>query len=81
MENGIFCLYDRLANRYTDLFVSPNRITALVRLREAKVNSEYFDLLHVGSLAVETGKLTVIDPVRVPFLADDENPIDRMETM
>lgn len=82
MHNEIFVLYNRLAMRYTDVFTSPNRVTAAMRLRDSGLNGDEFELCHLGSIDVATGSVRLLDGlVRCPLLGKDDNPVDFLDNM
>lgn len=79
MHNELFVMYNRLSMRYTDVFTSPNRVTAAMRMRDAGISSDEFELCALGTIDVSTGAVTLNSGlVRCPALGKDENPLDFM---
>lgn len=73
MKDSVYCIYDRLSNRYGSVFSSPTDATAsrqflqMFKGADGKISSTFndYDLCFVGTLSIETGELTSTTIARV----------------
>lgn len=71
MENQLYVIYDKVSQRYGQTYVFANNETANRILPNCIVEKFHtlsdYELCHVGSIDVESGVLTTVPPVRVPW--------------
>lgn len=66
MNNNVYALYNRLSCRYGDVMCYPSDSFAIKRVQEIlKNNLDEFELVRIGMISVESGKLTVTEPAHV----------------
>lgn len=69
MIDNIYCIYDRLSNRYGSVFSSPSHATASRQYKAMFAGSNFnendYELCHVGNIEISTGKTHTQDCVRV----------------
>lgn len=68
MTNHVYTIYNTLSKRYGDVMSFPNDSYAVARLVEnsnIKQHPTEFELVRVGSIDIETGRITPCDPIRV----------------
>lgn len=76
MENGIFCLFNRLSCRYGDVMAFPTDGFALRRVTEmfdtGKLgNIDEFILYRLGRVDIKTGTIDAsVPPVAIPWSID-----------
>ena len=58
MKDYIYCLYNKLANRYEGIMSFPSDSMALHRLgKSPQMDKEVYELCRIGSIEIETGVL------------------------
>lgn len=67
MENQIYLVYNKLANRYTGVFSFETDAVAKARLSDPKMNINFdeIDICKVGSFGITDGVITSFAPVRL----------------
>lgn len=67
MENQIYVVFNRLANRYVQIFSfeTDELMKARLSSKEANFNYDELEICKVGSYNISTGVLTPIPPTRI----------------
>lgn len=70
MVDNVYCIYDRLSNRYGSVFSSPSHATASRQFKSMfqgsqGVKESDYDLCHCGNLDISTGALHNVPTSRV----------------
>lgn len=85
MKDKVYCLYDRLSNRYGSVFSSPTDATAIrsaqIQFKQMNIKADEFDLCCVGEIDLTSGVMTSFEQVvriDVP-VAESSVPIANIE--
>lgn len=83
MKNKVYTIYNTLSKRYGDVMSFPNDSYAVARLVEnsnIKSHPTEFELVRVGEIEIETGRITPCDPIRValPLEAAGSLSVDQL---
>lgn len=69
MKDNVYCLYDRLSNRYVNVFSSATDATAKLQFEQLFKQSPemqaHYDLCRIGSFSIESGELTTTKLLRI----------------
>lgn len=81
MKNCVFVLYNKLSQRYGDVFCYPTEafaVNALVKGLDSSKLEEH-ELCLIGKIDISSGILETHAPVRVPFNIDTTTPVSEAE--
>lgn len=82
MKDYIYCLYNKLANRYEGIMSFPSDSMALHRLGTSpNMDKKVYDLCRIGSIEIETGVI-VAEKAPVRLIWEDDNtelPVKEMK--
>lgn len=73
MKNNVYTLYNRLSNRYGQIFSFPSDGFALARLVESGIRTDEEELCRIGTVSIETGVVEPCEPVRIAWPEKVEN--------
>lgn len=73
MTNNVFVLFNKLANRYGDVFCFASDGLALARVQPELKRAGTLDeceLCRIGTIDIETGDLTPQSPIRIAWTVE-----------
>lgn len=83
MQNKIYTLYNKLSQRYGEVFATASDAlaerTAHKSLETIRENLNDFELCRVGSIDIENGTVTTEPPIRIKWEQKNEMPIRETE--
>lgn len=81
MKNCVFVLYNKLSQRYGDVFCYPTEAFAVNALCKGLDSSklEEHELCLIGKIDISSGMLETFPPVRVPLKIESTTPVSEAE--
>lgn len=73
MTNNVFTLYNKLANRYGDVFCFASDGLAVARVQPELKRAGTLDeceLCRIGTIDIESGELTPCSPIRIAWTVE-----------